>query len=300
MTHPVLLVVGSLHLDVIVRAPRLPRLDETVPGEGVVQAFGGKGGNQAVMAARMGARVEMAGAVGSDGFAAPLLAALDAGGVGRGQVVQVAGPSGMSVAILDPAGSYGAVIVSGANLTLDAGRIGFPPACGMLMLQNEIPAEVNRALAVRARAAGIRVVLNAAPARVLSPDLLQALDLLVVNRVEAADLTGLREDSLEPEEAAWRLAEMGPRAVIVTLGAEGLAGQAGGREFRQAGRPVRVISTHGAGDAFLGALAAEWLRGAALEEAARFGQAAAALHVSTEPELRAGLTWDKVRRALAG
>lgn len=298
MPDPVLLVAGSLHLDVIVQAPRLPRLDETLPGSAAVQAFGGKGGNQAVMAARMGARVEMAGAVGDDGFAAPLLAALDAAGVGRGQVARMPGPSGMSVAILDPAGGYGAVIVSGANLAIRAEDVAFPDGCGMILMQNEIPAAVNLALARRARAAGLRVVLNAAPARALPAELLETLDLLVVNRVEAADLTGLREDGLGAGEAARRLAEMGPRAVIVTLGAGGLVGWAGGRAFRQPGRAVRVISTHGAGDAFLGALAADWLRGAGLEEAAAFGQAAAAHHVSTPVERRGAITPDMVRAAM--
>lgn len=299
MADPVLLVAGSLHLDVIVHAPRLPRLDETVPGSTSHQAFGGKGGNQAVSAARMGARVHMAGAVGSDGFAAPLLETLDAARVDRGQVARLGGPSGMSVAILDPAGGYGAVIVSGANLMIRAEDIVFPEGCGMILMQNEIPADVNLALALRARAAGIRTVLNAAPAREVSPALMQALDLLVVNRVEAADMTGTDEARLEPETAAEALAAMGPGAVIVTLGGDGLVGVAGGATFRQPGRAVDVISTHGAGDAFLGALAAEWLTGITLEGAAAFGQAAAALHVSTPVDRRGAVTAAAVRALMA-
>ena len=101
-----ILVAGSLHLDVMVTAPHLPRLDQTVAGQGVSYVFGGKGGNQALAAARMGAQVAMAGAVGSDGFAETILAALDAGGVRRTRVRHVQGPSGMSVAIVDASGGW--------------------------------------------------------------------------------------------------------------------------------------------------------------------------------------------------
>lgn len=296
-----LLVAGSLHLDVVVEAPMLPRLDQTVTGQGVAYRFGGKGGNQAVAAARMGAAVAMAGAVGTDSFAAPLLAGLDAAGVDRGQVVTVDGPSGMSVAVVLPDGGYGAVIVSGANLALDPEAVAFPPGCRMLLLQNEIPPAANLALARRARAAGIAVVLNAAPARPPEPALFAALDLLVVNRGEAADILGLPEAALDTPAAAPAAARalraMGPRAAIVTLGAEGLAGD-DGTAF--GGRPpsVRAVSSHGAGDAFLGALCAEWLRGVPLPDAARFGQAAAALTVATHPDARGSLTAPAVRRAL--
>lgn len=270
-----ILVCGALHLDVIVTAPRLPRLDETVTGQAVRQAFGGKGGNQALAAARMGATVAMAGRVGSDSFAGTLLAALDAAGIDRSQVQADNGPSGMSVAILDASGSYGAVIVSAANLAIDAARITLPPATTHLLLQNEIPEAVNIAAARQACAVGAKVILNAAPARAIPPDLLALTDLLVVNRVEAEDLTA----GATPPEAAATLAARGPAAVIVTLGAEGLILWDGALHCAPA-RPVRVASTHGAGDAFIGALAAEAARGAGLREAAAFGQAAAALHVS--------------------
>lgn len=292
-----LLVAGSLHLDVVVDAPMLPRLDQTVTGQGVAYRFGGKGGNQAVAAARMGARVAMAGAVGTDGFAAPLLAGLDAAGVDRTRVAVVPGASGMSVAVVLPDGGYGAVIVSGANLALDAGSVAFPDGCRALLLQNEIPAPVNLTLARRARAAGLHVVLNAAPARGPDAALFALLDLLVVNRGEAADILGLPEPGLDAAAAVQALRAMGPRAVIATLGADGLAGD-DGAPFSQAAQRVEVISSHGAGDAFLGALCAEWLRGAALRDAARFGQAAAAMTVATAPDARGHITAAAVRAAL--
>lgn len=288
-----ILVCGSLHLDVVVTAPRLPRLDETLAGQGVSYPFGGKGGNQALAAARMGASVAMAGRVGNDAFAATLLAALDAGGVARRLVQQGEGPSGMSVAIVDASGGYGAVIVSAANLMIDPALIEVPPGTTHVLLQNEIPEAVNLTVARKARAAGARVILNAAPARSMPAELLSLTDLLIVNRVEAGDLA-----AGTPADSAKALAARGPGAVIVTLGADGLLLWDGTLTTLPAHR-VKVVSTHGAGDAFVGALAAEWARGGDLRQAAAFGQAAAALHVSTPPEARGAIDVEAVR-ALMG
>jgi|LNFM01.1.fsa_nt_gb ribokinase len=292
MPDPVILSAGSLHLDVIVEAPRLPRPDQTLTGSAVTYAFGGKGGNQAAAAARAGAEAHMAGAVGSDDFAATLREALDRAHVRRQGVQTHPGPSGMSVAILDPAGTYGAVIVSGANLLFRPEATAFPKRCAALLLQNEIPEAANLFLARRAASAGIRVILNAAPARATSPDLLRLTDLLIVNRGEAADLLGVTEATLNPSDAARALTALGPKATIVTLGGDGLASDL----FTQAPIPAHVISTHGAGDAFTGALAAEWARGASLEAAAHFAQAAASLHVATPPDARAAITEAAIRQ----
>lgn len=160
---PVILTAGSLHLDVIVETPHLPRLDETVTGQGVTYAFGGKGGNQAVAASRMGAQSHMAGAVGTDSFAQTLLATLDAEGVHRAGVQTQPGPSGMSVALLNPTGGYGAVIVSAANLAFQPQATAFPKGCSTLILQNEIPESANLFLARRALSLGLTIILNAAP-----------------------------------------------------------------------------------------------------------------------------------------
>ncbi|MBW7922433.1 MAG: bifunctional hydroxymethylpyrimidine kinase/phosphomethylpyrimidine kinase [Rubellimicrobium sp.] len=281
------LVCGALHLDVMVDAPHLPARDETVTGSAVAYAFGGKGGNQAVAAARMGARVHMAGRVGADGFAQVLLVGLDAAGVDRGQVQAVGGASGMSVAVVEAGGAYGAVIVSAANLAHD-GCITLPPGCTSLVLQNEIPPAANRQAATRARAAGVRVILNAAPARVDDRALLALADILVVNRVEAAQYLGQRDLS-DPQGAARALATLGPAQVIVTLGEGGLVLHDGTTRHLPAPR-VRAVSSHGAGDAFIGALAARLDAGDALPAARAFAQKAAALHVATPPEARATIT----------
>jgi ribokinase len=279
--RPVILVAGSLHHDVVVEAPGLPRLDQTLVGSGVRYVFGGKGGNQAVAAARAGARVHMAGAVGSDASAEVLRAALKAAGVDHAQVRTLPGASGMSVAISLPDGSYGAVIVSAANLGFQPQAVAFPKDCAVLVLQSELPEAANLFLARRARSAGIRVLLNAAPARPVAAELLRLLDLLVVNRGEAADLLGRDEAGLDAVAAAQDLTGLGPAAAIVTLGGDGLVvARRGATDVLPAYR-VKVVSTHGAGDAFIGALAAEWARGAGLGPAASFGQAAAALLVSS-------------------
>lgn len=256
-----ILVVGALHLDVVVRAPDIPGIDETATGSGVDYLFGGKGGNQALAAARLGADVHFAGRAGSDAFGDELRAQLAASDINTSQLQRDDGPSGMSTAIVNNAGDYCAVIVSAANLEIDPRDIEIPPDTSIVLLQNEIPHDVNLAIARKARAAGARVWLNAAPARVLCDDLLALVSLLIVNRVEAAFYA---ESTSKPE-------------LLETLGADGV-------DYKGSRYPaydVAVSSTHGAGDMFVGALAASVAQGAMIEAAFPRAQAAAAWHVST-------------------
>ncbi|MCV3272862.1 PfkB family carbohydrate kinase, partial [Roseobacter sinensis] len=160
-----LLVVGALHLDVVLRAPHVPALDETVAGSAVDYVFGGKAGNQAVAAARLGAEVAFAGRVGADAFGHKLRHTLAHAGVDITQLQDDPGPSGMSAAIVDAQGDYAAVIVSAANLNIDAGAIRIPDGTELVLLQNEIPEAVNLTVVRSAGAAGARVWLNAGPAR---------------------------------------------------------------------------------------------------------------------------------------
>ncbi len=289
-----ILVAGALHLDVIVRAERLPGRDETLMGEAVRYAFGGKGGNQAVAAARLGAKVAMAGRVGDDGFAATILAALDAAGINRRQVRERPGASGMSVAILDAGGDYGAIVVSGVNREIVADEIEIAPDTKVLVLQNEIPTAANLALAARLPAAA-RLILNAAPTRMMPGALLTRTECLIVNRVEAAKMTGTAPDALDPDMAAAELLAFGPGAVIITLGGEGLAGKDADGPFRAPAFGVPAASTHGAGDTFTGAIATRLVAGDGLRAAARFAQGAAALHVAGRDVAEAA-----VRRLISG
>ena len=280
-------VVGALHLDVVVTASRLPMLDETLFGEGVAYRFGGKGGNQALAAARMGAATAMAGQVGDDAFAGIVLAELDRSGVDRSQVLQTAGATGMSVAIVEAGGDYGAVVVSGVNRQIDPQRVD-PGDAAVVVLQNELPEEVNSAV-LRTLRRGATLILNAAPARTLSADLLSRVDILVVNRVEAAQMTDLDDGDLKLEDAARALRARGPECVIVTGGAAGAVIFDG--VSLDWVRPPREAkgSSHGAGDAFVGALAAEIAAGGSIGDAARFAAAAAAHFVATPADERAAI-----------
>lgn len=275
------IVCGSLHLDVIVKAPHLPRNDETVVGRSWDQVCGGKGGNQAVQASRLGARTAMIGCVGRDDFGTRLLAHLDRAGVDR-SAIEVDGEagSGMSVAIIDAKGDYGAVIVSGSNLAIaPAGIAASWQRLGggrVLLLQNEVPHAVNVAAAGVARAAGAMVMLNAAPARASTADLLDLVDVLVVNRVEAEMISGLPVRDRAGAMAALPALGSERRTVIVTLGGDGLVVAAPGTAPCEiAAAKVTVVSTHGAGDCFLGALAFRLAKGDAMIAACRFANAKA-------------------------
>lgn len=275
-------VVGSLHLDVVVSSPRLPAIDETVAGHGASLVCGGKGGNQAVAAALHGAKTHMAGRVGDDAFAERLLSHLAGARVEHSRVQTGTGSSGMSVAVVLDNGDYGAVIVSAANLDLDPAAITWPDDASWVVLQNEIPEPVNIEIARRARAHGAQVLLNAAPWRETSERLLSHIDLLVLNRVEAAAMACTALDSVaDAKRVAAKLATR-QYAAIVTLGADGVVyHSASGEELLQPACAVNVVSTHGAGDVFVGALAARMSVGDEIVDALRYAAAAAAAHVST-------------------
>lgn len=278
------LVVGSLHHDIVISAPGLPRRDETLVGTGWCPKFGGKGGNQAIAAARLGP-ARMLAAVGADGFGDYMRLGLTLGGV-QDDFVQttIDAPTGISVAIVDPNGDYGAVIVSGANLHIDPAALEEAAVwadVGVLLQQNEVPEAVNLAAAQIARVRGICVVLNAAPARPLGPDFAALVDILIVNAVEAEMMgagvvTDLASAAIAAETLAARFS-----AVVVTAGGAGLAAWSALDEaFCVPAELVNVVSTHGAGDAFAGTLAASLAQGSTLQKACDRASKAAAAHVS--------------------
>lgn len=285
---PLVTVFGSLHYDIMVEAPDRPRKGETVTGHAWQPKCGGKGGNQAVSAARAGVRSAMIGAVGDDDFGRALLDNLDRCGVDR-RFVQVApgAGSGMSVAIFDDGGDYGAVIVSGSNLILNdkdvAEATDVIAQTSVLLLQNEVPEAANIAAARAVKVHGGRVVLNAAPARSLSGELIALTDIVMVNAIEAEFLAGVPVvDTLEgAAKAARALVDLYP-AAIVTAGGEGVAYCDRARQaFALAAIPVKVVSTHGAGDEFAGAFAAGLASGQPIEAAIAAANGAAALLVAT-------------------
>ena len=241
----------------------------------------------------------MVGCVGIDGFANQICAELTRSGVNTQAVLVREGASGMSIAIVQEDGSYGAVVVSGVNLQTRADQVSLERMPAVVVLQNEIPAHQNHALLARLQPQ-TRVIWNAAPALTRDTVMLAHSDLLVVNRLEAAMQSGLDESLPDPGKTLDILRASGAKAVIITLGAEGYIGSdVDGRVFRSEGHRVTVVSTHGAGDVFVGALAAQLAQGESVTAGARFAQAAAALHVANETNARHGITPEKVSRFLA-
>lgn len=279
-------VIGSLNMDLVTRAPRLPRGGETLIGESFATIPGGKGANQAVAVARLGAQVSMVGCVGDDAYGEQLRGALLAEGIDCQAVRVEKGSSGVALIVVDDNSQNAIVIVAGANGALTAevldGVDDVLQSADVIICQLEVPdATVGHALK-RGRALGKIVILNPAPAsHALPADWYACIDYLIPNESEAAVLSGLAVDSLETAEAAAaHLIAAGAGKVIVTLGAQGLM-FANGASFEHFPAPrVKAVDTTAAGDTFVGGFAAALASGKSEVDAIRFGQVAAALSVT--------------------
>ncbi|CAI8737598.1 ribokinase [Pseudomonas sp. IT-232MI5] len=279
-------VIGSLNMDLVTRAPRLPVGGETLIGHSFATVSGGKGANQAVAAARLGAQVAMVGCVGNDDYGVQLRNALLAEQIDCQAVSTVADSSGVALIVVDDNSQNAIVIVAGANGAMTPAVIdrfdAVLQAADVIICQLEIPdATVGHALK-RARALGKVVILNPAPAsRPLPADWFTAIDYLIPNESEATVLSGLSVDSLESaESAASQLIAMGAGKVIITLGAQGSL-FADGQRFEHFPAPkVKAVDTTAAGDTFVGGFAAALANGKSEAEAIRYGQIAAALSVT--------------------
>lgn len=266
------IVVGSLNLDLVGRAPRIPGPGETVLGETLARFQGGKGGNQAVAAARLGAAVRFFGAVGRDAAGDELLAGLAAERVETAGVLRVLAASGAALITVSAAGENAITVLPGANLEAPLPSEGALRGARCLLLQMEIPLATNGAWAEAARAAGVPVMLNAAPAGADATALLPLTDLLLVNEGELAQL-------MSPLTAQTGQAEpaLGPATVVTTLGERGCRVWHRGRSMAVPGCAVDVTDTTGAGDTFAGVLAAALAGGKALMPAVTEANMAAAL-----------------------
>lgn len=279
-------VIGSLNMDLVTRAPRLPKGGETLIGHSFATVSGGKGANQAVAAARLGARVAMVGCVGNDDYGVQLREALLAEQIDCQAVSTVEDSSGVALIVVDDNSQNAIVIVAGANGAMTPAVIdrfdAVLQAADVIICQLEIPdATVGHALK-RARALGKTVILNPAPAsRPLPADWFAAIDYLIPNESEASALSGLPVDSLQSaESAANQLIAMGAGKVIITLGAQGSL-FANGKGFEHFPAPkVQAVDTTAAGDTFVGGFAAALASGKSEAEAIRYGQVAAALSVT--------------------
>jgi ribokinase len=273
---PSVAVVGSINLDLVARCERLPRPGETLTGATFERVPGGKGANQALAAARLGADVSLTGAVGGDSFAAEALALLEAGGVDLSRVRRVGEPTGVALIVVGGDGENEIVVAPGANGHVTPGPLDGPDA---VLCQLEIPVD-----AVAAAAKGARFFcLNAAPARPLPEELLAAVDLLVVNRYEL--------------EAVGRF----DGVTALTLGAEGAVLLDGGVEVARAEPPpVQAVDGTAAGDAFTACLLVSLLEGRGQEEALRRACAAGALAASrpgAQPSLPTAVEVDGILNA---
>jgi ribokinase len=291
-------------MDFVVRTPRLPAAGETILGGPFDTSPGGKGANQAVAAARMGADVMMIGRVGADAYGGQMRDVLAGEGVDVANIIQRAdAATGVALITVDDAhGENTIVVAGGANRTLaavdvDAARAAIE-AADVLLMQLEIPVDTVAHAIGTARSADVRIVLNAAPGTKLPETLLEGAHVLIVNRGEAAMLAGadVKDD---PAEIAERLAATGAAAVAITLGAEGalLCDGSGARRIPAA--KVEPVDTVGAGDAFAGALAAALARGAELDEAGRLASAAGALATTRRGAIPSLPGADEVKRLVA-
>ena len=271
-----LLVFGSLNADLLFQVEALPRPGETVLCPGYQLAAGGKGANQATAAAKAGAVVRMAGHVGADSFGQFLRAVLAAAGVDGAKIATSDQPTGIAVIGVDRQAENQIIVASGANLDTDAGQIdGRELAPGVTVLcQNELRPEATFALLERAKARGARTILNLAPAGEVPARVLDALDLLVVNEIEAATAAGASDD---PAALARDLALRHGLICVVTLGAKGALAVGPDGGYRVAALAVEAVDTTGAGDAFTGVLAAALDQGQSLPEALRRASVAAGL-----------------------
>lgn len=282
-------VFGSLNLDLVCQTPRLPVSGETILGTHFATIPGGKGANQAVAAARLGAPTRMVGRVGADDFGQTLLDSLSAAGVDIQAVERdTSTHTGVASIAVDRQGNNHIIVVPGANGRVnptDVQRLSAGFASGdLLLLQLEIPLEAVLAAAIAAQQAGVSVMLDPAPAQAALPsDLYRHVNILTPNQVEAEQLVGFAvNDDQNAVAAAAQLRQRGIQTVVIKRGVQGAYLDTASQRFHQPAFSVEVVDTVAAGDAFNGGLAVALSEGLALPQASQFAAATAALSV-TQP-----------------
>lgn len=307
--QPKVVVCGSINMDLVVRTPKLPYPGQTLTAHGLDYVSGGKGANQAVALARLGGKVGMLGAVGSDGFGSTLRANLEQEGIDLEWVSTKPGPSGVAIVSVDDKSENSIMVIPGANAQLSPDDIDSAEEsilqADLVMLQLEIPLETVLHMVRVCRVHNVPVILNPAPAPKEFPEELFDVDLICPNQTEAAALLNCDppEDIPSALVAVRRLLDKGPRQAVITLGKLGAVAATklpGEKTLVQAIDAHRVVAvdTVAAGDAFLGALAFEIAKGTSLMEACVFASAAAAHAVTVHGAQPSLPNLDQVRARL--
>jgi ribokinase len=296
------IVFGSINVDFIGQVPRLPKSGETVLGSTLMVAPGGKGANQALAARRAGAQVQLVGAVGNDQLAQTALSLLSEAGVDLASVAIRTDHTGCALILVDQLGENSIAVLPGANDAVRAEQLRtLKVARGdVLVLQQEVPADEVRAAAADAHRRGARVILNCAPFFPADRSLFDFVSVLVANENEAIALAShVLEPGLEEEAAMSRLAKQLQLVGILTLGAKGSVAFDGDTVTRVAALPIVPIDTVGAGDTFVGVLAASLEAGEPLASAMRQASVAASLACTVRGAQPAMPSRDMIDRALA-
>ena len=302
-----IIVFGSINIDLVATAHRLPIAGETLLGHDFFQAPGGKGANQAVASTKLSIYTEIVGRVGTH-FGKELIDYLQAAGVKNNVFVDETVSSGVAIITVDDAGENQIVVIPGAN-----GRVGqedverlsqLLPGKQALLLQLEIPIPAVVAAALAAQKAGVKVILDPAPAQALPEELYPLVDILTPNEVEAAQLVGFTVNSQDSaKKAAEVLLQKGVKCAIVKLGAKGVYCATPTESFFTPAFSVKTVDTTAAGDAFNGGLAAALTEGLSLRQAVTWGAAAGALAATksgAQPSLPDRDTFDKFLQERVG
>lgn len=286
LTMNKIVVIGSSNTDMVIKAPRIPHPGETIIGGRFLMNPGGKGANQAVAAARMGARVCFISRVGNDIFGRQALENFESEGIDISYVsVDTENPSGVALIMVDANGENCIAVAPGANNSVGAQDIALAGQsiheAAIVLVQLEIPLATVELIAETVNQAGGRLILNPAPAATLSDDLLKKVYLLTPNESEAELLTGIKvADETSAEQAAAILRAKGVENIVITLGSAGAYVSAGGFEGIVPGYKVQALDTTAAGDTFNGALAVAISEGKPLPEAVSFANKVASISVT--------------------